>query len=66
MNTKRILLAIAISFGIVSAVADAAAAQGMQCRMGADTPQGSPDQNAMGRGMIQRNPRPRTKIWLSA
>jgi hypothetical protein len=56
MNTKRTLLAIAITFGIVSAVADAAGAQGMQGRMGADTPQGSTDQNAMGRGMMQRNP----------
>jgi hypothetical protein len=56
MKTKRILLVIAVSFGVASAVADAATAQGMQGRMGADAPQGGADQNAMGRGMMQRSP----------
>jgi hypothetical protein len=56
MTTKRILLVIAVSFGVASIVADAAAAQGMQGGMGADAPQGSTDQNAMSRGMMQRSP----------
>ena len=56
MTTKRILLVIALSFGVASIVADAAAAQGIQGGMGADAPQGSTDQNAMSRGMLQRSP----------